>query len=557
MERDFMRNMAAKVPGVFFVLVLLSFMLLSPSASRAGAMQDLGTLGGTDSVAYAINNAGQIVGSSYKRSGATHAFLYAKGAMTDLGTLGGDGSEAYAISNAGQIVGASFTSMLTDTSHAFLYSEGKMTDLGTLSGRNSAAAAINSAGQIVGGSHILTDTATSDSTPTSHAFLYYDGAMTDLGTLGGKDSYATGINDLGQVVGWSDTASGEKHAFLYSDGNMTDLGTLGGNESLANAINSKRQVVGGSSLPTGATRAFLYYDGTMSDLGTLGGENSYATGINDLGQVVGWSDTTAGESHGFLYSGGKMMDLGTLRRGYVSYATAINDVGLAVGWSLNSSGYYRAVRYPSGSISARPSSLNFGLVGRGGKLAREVTIMNYGPGILTLSSIEIAGPDKEHFLMTHDCDALLISRGSCTVTMTFNPDSYGSKTAALTILSNDPRKPSHTIPLRADCPYPRMLLTPSSVDFGRISQKQTSDVRVVTITNTSLSDLSISSITVSDEVSFSLTDSSCLTVVKKGNPCPIKLTFAPQSAGPTSGLLTVVSDDQKGSAGVRLHGRGK
>jgi len=68
--------------------------------------------------------------------------------------------------------------------------------------------------------------------------------MIDLDTLGGNDSSARGINDIGQVVGSSKTSSGEKHAFLYENGTMTDLGTLGGNTSIAYGINDIGQVVG-------------------------------------------------------------------------------------------------------------------------------------------------------------------------------------------------------------------------------------------------------------------------------------------------------------------------
>ena len=59
---------------------------------------------------------------------------------------------------------------------------------------------------------------------------YSGGTMIDLGTLGGTYSYANGINNKGQIVGYSLTASGQDHAFLYSGGKMTDLGTLGGTE---------------------------------------------------------------------------------------------------------------------------------------------------------------------------------------------------------------------------------------------------------------------------------------------------------------------------------------
>ena len=114
----------------------------------------------------------------------------------------------------------------------------------------------------------------------------------DLGTLGGSSSYATGINDSGQVIGDSYTSAGEQHAFLYDEG---------------------------------ATPK-------MQDLGTLGGSSSYATGINDSGQVVGDSYTSAGEQHAFLYdSTNGMKDLNDLisaNSGETIYeATAINTDG--------------------------------------------------------------------------------------------------------------------------------------------------------------------------------------------------------------------------------------
>src|SRR6187401_2604951 len=100
-----------------------------------------------------------------------------------------------------------------------------VTDLGTLGGPVSGAVAINNNGQIVGSSNI---TLTGSGFPVSHAFLYENGIMTDLGALAaGASSGAQGINDSGQVVGISSTANdGPQHAFLYQNGTMTDLGTL-------------------------------------------------------------------------------------------------------------------------------------------------------------------------------------------------------------------------------------------------------------------------------------------------------------------------------------------
>ena len=138
------------------------------------------------------------------------------------------------------------------------------------------------------------------------------GTMIDLGTLpGGTYSYATAINDKGQVVGYSspdiNRAPADTHAFLYSDGKMIDLGTLGGrpsDSSEAYGINNSSQIIGYSITADYQHHAFLYSSGKMTDLGALE-ESSYseATAINDKGQVVGYSNTrVAYQGHAFLYT---------------------------------------------------------------------------------------------------------------------------------------------------------------------------------------------------------------------------------------------------------------
>ena len=270
--------------------------------------------------------------------------------ITDLGLLPGYTiSNAHALNDEGHVA---LNLELEKPIRAFLWRDGELTELGTLGGPESFVREVNNVDQVVGWS--LTDTG------EQHAFLWEEGTMRDLGTLGGDESEAAGINASGQVVGWSLTDTGEQHAFLWEEGTMTDLGTLGGVSSSANSINDAGQIAGEFVDEEGNRHAFLWQDGTMQELGTLPGfDEGIGRRINNLGQVTGWAVQvrTEGPRHVVLWDGDDITDLGTLGGrdfgGDNGIAFSINDAGLIVGRSndLFMSEVQRAFVYHDGVIT--------------------------------------------------------------------------------------------------------------------------------------------------------------------------------------------------------------
>ena len=330
----------------------------APPLIQRYTFTDLGVIGGLDSMAFGVAGGGQgefgttfVVGHADTAPNSKytgfHAFLWvdSAGRMFDIGTLPGDvKSAANAVNAVGIVVGESIGS---ETTRAFVY-DGKMHTLPGFGGANTGAAAVNSVGEIAGYSKTRSG--------ADHAYVWKPaegtfarGTLVDLGVLPGDiTSGAQGINERGQVVGYSNDPNYFSHAFLWTptgenalNGTMTSLGALPGETyASAYAINASGTVVGEAQVGD-AFHAFAWRPsspngttGVMSDLGTFGGNWSRATAINSAGDIVGVAEGPAPDAfdYAFLYRGGNMYDLNS------ALASSVKGVVLTVAYGITDSG---------------------------------------------------------------------------------------------------------------------------------------------------------------------------------------------------------------------------
>jgi probable HAF family extracellular repeat protein len=344
---------------------------------------DLGTLrGGTFSEAFVVNSNGLVSGTASRRDGTWSAALWYRGLKIDIGTrgLGGQNSQAFGVNERAQAVGQAETSDPNGedfcgfhalglptpgaTCLGFLWQNGVMTPLPTLGGANGSANMINGRGEVAG--YAETNTPDPDLACTVSQFapvLWKNGKIHELPTFPGDPvGVAAWINDEGQVVGSSGTCGSfnpnsglhlvENHALLWEkDGSVHDLGNLGGTGGIA---------------------------------------GNHACALNNRGQVVGHSELTDDTTfHGFLWTRKTgMQDLGTLDGDYASLALGINDSGDVVGGSLDSNFNARATLWKNGVLT----DLNTLIAGNPGlSLQEAVSINSLGEitGVAQTSSGEI------------------------------------------------------------------------------------------------------------------------------------------------------------------------
>ena len=312
-------------------LLLLSATLALANAAKAYPEYRVTVVGPAGSRATDINNAGVVVGTYPASPTSTHGFLNRGKGLVDLGTLGGTDSNAVAINDKGEVLG-NWTS--AGQQRGFIYYLGKQRDIGVIPGYLTRYTDINKAG------YVTAIGAIPDSFDGPHSFLRApDGSFTDIGFLPFDNplTNAYALNNKNQITGESGPLLFPEQpvrAFIWTAGVMRDLGDLGFDINAGLAINDCGQVTGFASLPVGfhARHAFLYSNGRLRDIDgrplTEGADNSSTgTGINCLGYVVGSSNHLSG----FIYRGKRMQSLNALidpHRGWnISAPIAINNAG--------------------------------------------------------------------------------------------------------------------------------------------------------------------------------------------------------------------------------------
>ena len=436
---------------------------------------NLGTFGGNQSGAGAVNDRGEVVGAAlnlitdpfpfrppylnfffFGNGTESHAFLWRDGTMQDLGTLGGPDSAAFLVNQKGQVAGTSDVDFNVNpvtggpTVHPFLWEHGKMLDLVAdappemFGGTFGIAAWLNERGQVLGTMNLAGDT-------TWHSFLWDKGVVTDLGTLGGTNTTAQWLNSAGHASGKSDVTAictacapdNQKqlhHPFLWREGVMTDLGLLYADTAgVAYSVNANDQAVGvtvpctivnsNDSCDGPVYHSFLWENGSMVELQTLvlpgsgitlscAGCGAGAYNINDHGEIAGQGVLSNGDSRVVLLipCDENHPDVEGCDYGLVEDETAVPHTSPEV-HSTSSP----PVTDTAATTTLTPSSMSFSCVARlvwgGCTTAQKATLTNSGVSALGVLGINITGP---YFSQTNNCPSTLKPEQSCTITVSFD-----------------------------------------------------------------------------------------------------------------------------------------
>ncbi|MBB5957105.1 putative HAF family extracellular repeat protein [Saccharothrix tamanrassetensis] len=285
--------------------------------------------------ATAINRRGQVLGLEYLSGSGTyvqHPRIWHNGTTTDIAPSGSGWVSATAINSAGAVPMTYSTSPYGyHQEAASLWKDGRQQGLQLAGGPHLTISVINDAG-LVAGSHLPmfgTD---------SHAFRCREASCGRLPSVPGTGRYAvSAANESGVVVGTRDN-----QPLRWEGEGVTVLpGGVGGVAANPQAINERGDIVGWTQDATGTKRATVWRGGRQVVLDVPGPAEALA--ISDSGDIVGWS-SASGQRQAFLWRHGRVVELGTLGGAY-SVPVALNNFGTVVGHTTAADGSYRAAKW--------------------------------------------------------------------------------------------------------------------------------------------------------------------------------------------------------------------
>ena len=354
------------------------------------------------------------------------------------------------------------------------------------------------------------------------------------------------------------------------------------NNQFNRALRDSGAIIVGAGAPPDYTqkdRSRLDFSSYGSRLDLQGwGRKVVTTGYGDLYQGTGpnqwYTDTFAGTSSASPIVAGAAALLSSMARHYGVTLTPswVRSTLVATGSPQQASPGYPAsqkigprpnlkaaiTRLPAPAISISPVALNFGPVKKGVTSAsRTITIRNtgYPHTQLAVEKITLTGVDSQDFAYdAANCTKPLAQGKSCTISVAATPSSYGLRAALVTVFSNDPKRTTGvTVSLAAHAVPPKMTVSPLSLNFGTVTRNKAVS-RKITVGNAGLSDMAITSVTLSGSATFTQTNN--CGALAQNKTCTVTVTFTPVSAGAQNGSVNIVPDYGR-SAKVSLVGRGR
>jgi hypothetical protein len=525
---------------------------------------DLGVLpGGSESQAYALNDADQIAGTSDASSSLSiRSFIHSPATgMRDLG-LGATGTSARALDmNASGLI-AGYLGL-----EAFRWSTtGGLELLGKPAGwANSFAFAINASGQVAGSA--------SGAFGNSEVVVRYtDGPGWKILGGTGERNVGNGINQWGDVVG-TGLLSTLREGVIYTDNlgllaMIDDLLLVPGSWRIMEAydINDAQQITGWAiNAQTGLRSAVLLtpvsppppnlppvarftYSCTASFFCSFDGSGS----TDDRG-ILAWVWTVAGQEISVLHS--KFIGVQFNSPQTINLTLSVTDtrgVTNSITQPVVIGGTNQGAAY-----TLSTSSLLFGNQALNlASSAKTITLRSTGVTALPITSIAIGGTNPAQFAQTNSCGTSVAAGASCTIKVTFKPTSTGSKVAILSVTAGGGAG-NKTASLSGTGVRSTFSIAPTALSFGNVARRATSTAKTVLISNTGGVVLPISSIDLAgtNPGQFARTHN-CPALVAVGGSCTVSVVFKPRAKGAKSAILQVTPGGGAVPKSVSLSGTG-